>query len=244
MHTYPKDASYDRWHGDQRCPANDSDFKKRPKGLFFSPNVQKGSMGLPHPGSIYGDTRLELQIPTLLQPGSVKFYFSDFYCIQGKGHHVCIFATNPHSRTPNVKGFHNLDAWCRKKLPPINVVDVDRDSLRSFLENLDVITSLVRAILNNNTLLVVMSSESVERLLPMLHQQVENLQTFLNNDWFTPDGDVIKVFTEKVRQCGEVIAPQNILGHNCATREYLFLFRVCTFFIFNVSTPSLLGFPL
>ena len=113
MHTYPKDASYDRGHGDQRCPANDSDFAKRPQGLFFCPNVQKGSMGLPHPGSIYGDTRLELQIPSLLQPGKVNLFFSDFYCVQGKRHHVCIFATDPLSRTPNMKGFHNLDAWCR-----------------------------------------------------------------------------------------------------------------------------------
>ena len=65
----------------KRCitfsPINHKDESKRPKGLFFTANVNY--QGNPVPISPFGDTRFLIPVITVLTD-DIKLYFADFYC--------------------------------------------------------------------------------------------------------------------------------------------------------------------
>ena len=65
MKKYPKDSQASIPHGDPCSPINSSNPCERPKGLFFTANVNRVSGKLP-PFSPFGDTRLVVPIETLI----------------------------------------------------------------------------------------------------------------------------------------------------------------------------------
>ena len=169
-----------------------------------------------------------MDIGRVLNPKESRFYFSDFHCTHGHSHHVSIVVTNPRSQTENVAGFRNADEWCRAKLAPLNVIDVDTDLLQNFFADIDVLTRYVCATTQPDA----PSLERVQLATRALSVHVANLRGAIMRNLFTPSEEFTKKLLKKVqlRSCPEI--GKQACSCTCTmlypnVRECVYTYTVC-----------------
>ena len=117
MTCYVKDGGRDVPSGDPRSPINSRDNVTQtgiPKGLFFLANTNLSGTGLP-PRSPYGDTRLMIPIPAMLDATTDRLFFADFYCCRPDScHYVTLLATKPESYS---------SMWCEQNLIELKTIN-------------------------------------------------------------------------------------------------------------------------
>ena len=117
MRVYFKDRESSNPSGDRGSPINKPVYTLRPKGLFFCANVRNDT-GMPPICSPFGNTRLSINIDSVINISIYRLFFADFYCFPNKGeHYVTLVVTKPASTaSKNGPQDTNIATWCEQNL--------------------------------------------------------------------------------------------------------------------------------